>query len=75
MAYHTKGEAKFEELAVMFAPFVDNAVLVSADGDDDEGQNGVHEKRFVLVDEDDGDIEEATAMEADTVHLDLIGNH
>lgn len=66
MAHHSMGEAKFEELTVIFAPYVDNVVLVSSTSES--------EKRFVLVDEDT-DPEDEGAMESDNLNADLVHNH
>lgn len=56
-AYLAKGEAKYEELAVMFSPYVDNVVLVSSDDDNVEPTKGLLGKKFVLVDENVGNVD------------------
>lgn len=53
-AYLVKCEPKFEELAIMFAPYVDNVVLVSSDEQNVDPRNCIPGKKFVLVDEDVG---------------------
>lgn len=77
-AYLAKGDAKFEELAIMFAPFVDNVIIVSSD--EENMGNGIPGKKFILVDEDVGLVDnnvgkETGTRETDYVLVDADGAH